>query len=258
MLYQMEIKKNWFSVSIEEWVDLEKIKREELSFYEKYINILSILSSIDTDDEIWDDLDIDDLNVLIKDILFINLEPPINYSKDIDEFKLINLNKISIAEWIDLDSYITGDFLENFTKILSICYRKYKYDEWGNIIYEPYIFNIEERKLLFDDVCIVKVFGFINTLIDWRLLILDRYKSVLSTDEGDKLDESEKEGLSEADVIDIEKDLEKEKSKNRFAWNKFINDLCGEDLSKTESILSLNFIYILNTQVMMSIFNSDN
>jgi hypothetical protein len=251
----MNLKSSWEDISVEEWVDLYKIDTDKsLSYYNYNINKLSILLDLDIEDDYWDDLDLDDLNDMISSCSFINIPPSSNFKKDIGDFKLINLKNITLGEWIDLDSYISKNFITNFTHILSILWRRFKEDEWGNIIYEKYNFDIEQRSLFFESVCINDVFGIIKIILEYRELIINSYKSILSTSDDSELTEEDKEGLSEEDIIEIEDEIKKDKLKSDFSWMKFVYDLCNGDLTKTEDILNLKVTYVFNVQVMLDIF----
>jgi hypothetical protein len=250
----MIIKKSWNDITVEEWIDLEKIKESGLSFWNYQIERLSILCELDKDDEKFDNLDIDDINLLIKEARFLDLNPSKNFKTEIGDFKLININKITLGEWIDLDTYLTKDFLNNYTKILSILYRKWKINEWGYIEWEPYKYNLNDRVLEFENISINNVWGVIDWILDWREGVLNNYKSILISDDGDELDEEEKSGLSELDIKEIEADLKKEKSKKDFSWVKFVWDLSGDDITKFNSVLGTGFILIMNTQMMLNVY----
>jgi hypothetical protein len=250
----MIVKKSWNDITIEEWVDLEKLKNEDISFWSYQLERLSILCEVDSDDDYFDDLDIDDINELIKEVSFLDIKPNKNFKSDIIQYKLINLNRITIGEWIDLDTYLTKDFLNNFTKILSILYRKTRVSDWGYIEYEPYDFNINERCLEFEYIMINDLYGVIDYLVEWRRNILENYKSILIGDDGDNLDESEKDGLSEADIKEIENDLQKDKVKRDFSWIKFVWDLSNGDITKMKDVLNTSFIMTMNTQMMLNVY----
>lgn len=250
----MIVKKNWHNISVEEWIDLEKLREDNLSFWTYQIERLSILCELDSDDDSFDDLDIDDINLLIKDASFLDTPPPKNYKTEIGDYKMINLNKITIGEWIDLDTYLTTDVLNNFTKLLAVIFRKWRVNDWGYIEYEPYVYDINTRSLDFDYIKIADVWGLKDYIENWRRNILNNYKSILLTDDGDSLSDDEKEGLSEADVREIEEDLKKEKVKKDFSWVKFVYDLAGEDITKVKDVLNTGFILIMNTQMMMNVF----
>jgi len=250
----MIIKKSWNDITVEEWIDLEKLRLGDLSFWTYQIERLSILCEVDSDDDYFDDLDIDDINVLIKEAYFLDTPPGRNYKSYIGHYKLINLNKSTIGEWIDLDTYLTKDFMDNFTKVLSILYKKWKVNEWGYIEYEPYNYDINVRSLDFEYIKIVDVYGIIDYVFNWRKNVLDNYKSILLSDDGEELDDDEREGLSEADIKEIEADLKKDKAKKDFSWIKFVYDLSGEDITKIGDVLRTSFILTMNTQMMLNVY----
>lgn len=250
----MIVKKSWNDISVEEWIDLEKLKKDNNSFWTYQLERLSILCELDSDDGDFDNLDIDEITELIKEASFLDTPPSKNYKLDIGEYKLINLSKITLGEWIDIDTYLTKDLLNNFTKLLALLWRKSKVNEWGYIEYEPYEYDINVRSLEFEWINIVDVWGIIEFITDWRRNILDNYKSILITDDGEELDDDEKDGLTDIDIKEIEEDLRKEKIKKDFSWIKFVWDLSGDDITKIKDVLKTSFIMIMNTQLMINVY----
>lgn len=249
---EIQLTNNWKDITVEEFIELLEVENTASSFYSLQLNRLCILSGTDFDDDIWDELDIEEISVYINKLDFINIKPTKNYKHIIGNYKLKNLNKLTLGEYIDLDAYIQ-DMYNNFTKILSIVYRRYKNDEWGNEILEPYSFDINIRKEFFNDVSITDVYGIFDLVTNWRENLLDKYKALFNVDDGDELNEDEKEGLTENDIREIEADLKKEKEKAKFAWPSFVYSLSGEDLTKVKEILDLPITYIFNNSMMIQV-----
>lgn len=249
----MIVKNSWNDITVEEWLELELSKKNN-SYWDYQTTKLSILCEIDKDDEYFDDLDIDDITDLINKSKFLDTPPNKNWDKVIDKYHFIDLNKITVGEWIDLDNFLMKDMLGNFTKILSILWRQKSTDKWGNIEWEPYTYNINLRSREFEFIKIGSVYGVIEYILSWREKILENYKAILTSDDGDKLDETEKEGLTEADIVEIEADLKKERAKLDFSWLKFVWDLSGEDITKMKDVLSTGFILTMNTQMMLQVY----
>jgi len=249
----MIIKNNWDDISVEEWVILEDIKTQGLSFFEYQLMRLSILCENDVDDDIWSEVDLDDLNILLKSCKFLDRLPTNNFKKVVGDFILIDIKKITIGEWIDLDTYLS-DITQNFNKILSILYRRYKVDDWGNHILEPYNFDINKRCYEFDDLPITYVYGVIDYINDFRESIFKNYNSELSIDDGDELSDEEKDGLSDNEILEIENDLKLEKAKKDFSWMKYVYDLADGDITKIDSVLKTSFVFSLNIQVMLKVY----
>jgi hypothetical protein len=245
----MIVKRCWDDISVEEWIDLEKSKLGN-SFYDTKLEVLSILCERDRDE--IEDLDISDVNDLIKESRWIDAPIPIS-REDIDGYTLIDFKKITNGEWIDLDVYVM-DYINNFCKIMSILWRKTKVDDWGNVIYEPYKFDIEVRSLEFLYLPITKLYHSLFSFMDWRKGIIEGLSSIIVEDSGDELDEEDKEGLTESDIREIEEDLKREKVKKDFSWIKFIWDLSGEDITKMKDVLDTSFLMTMNTQMMLNVY----
>ena len=133
-----KIPNNWDEVYLDQFIELIKINDKDLGFYEKHIEILSILTDTLPTDEFWEDIDVSELNSCISRLKWLSLEPTNSHSKIIQGMECIDINKLSFGEFIDIDYLYAEDRYDNLNKICSILYRKTKYDEWENLIYEPY------------------------------------------------------------------------------------------------------------------------
>lgn len=253
IINKFNIPVSWQQVTVEQFVELNTIDVKELGVIGLQLERFCILANLSIDDDEIEDMCIDDMDELYKSLYFLNRPPNINTKQIVgNDYRLIDINKISIGEFIDVDSFLQDDNLYiNFTSILSILYRKYKTDEFDNIHYQPYTFDLNSTKDYFDNLCIYDCYNAVQEVINFRELILNTYSAIFSSDNlGDDLTEEEKEGLGEEEVEEIKRDLEKEKSKNKFAWPWMIYNLAGEDLLKMREILKLPLTYVLNIIIM--------
>jgi hypothetical protein len=256
ILSKFDIPISWQEITVEEYVELNLLDVNELGIIGLQLERFCILAGITNDDDRIEDIDIDELDEVYRTLYFLNTTPNHNLKNEIENYRLININKISLGEFVDIDMFLQEGLYENFTKILSVLYRKNKIDEWGNILYEPYGFDINQRKDEYDGLYIYDVYGAVEEFIKFRELILSTYTVIFSTDNPDEeLTDEEKEGLAEDEIEEINRDLEKERRMSRFAWPALVYDLAGEDIIKMREIFKLPLTYVLNMIVMKITMN---
>lgn len=250
----MEIKlpSNWSDVSVYQYQELKSINPAE---YDTDIDIIieqiMILSGVD-DYDIFTDMDFDDLLSMMLSIKWINNEPPKNFNNNFKEYTLKNINKISLGEFIDLDHYFSDDYIKNLHLICSILYKRYKTDEWGNEIEEPYIYDINTRSELFLDIPIGTVYGIIDYYINFKGVISEKY-IIIFQDELGELEETE--GLSEEEIEDINKEIEADRKKVVWSWPVLINNLSNNDITKYDEITNIPAVMVFNDLLMRKVMD---
>jgi gliding motility-associated-like protein len=136
----VNLPRNWNEVSVSQWLELNTIDEEyHNSVFLQTIEALSILS--DTDPEELEDLDPEELINLARKVSFIQREPSNKPKELVKGLKLNPLDRLTLGEFIDLEHYAV-QFVQNFDILLSILYKRWKTDEWGNLIFEPYSYSI--------------------------------------------------------------------------------------------------------------------
>ncbi len=241
-LLKNRIPTNWDSVYLDQFIELVKINDKDISFYNKQIEIVSILLDILPDDEEWDDVDTSELNDIIKSLKWISTEPSNSYSEIINSYKCIDINNLTFGEFIDIDYLFSENNISNINKICSILYRKYKQDEWGNIIYEPYgRYDLDLRKLEFDELPITSVYGVIKKYREYKENIESIYNTIFEP----KLNSDDLDDIEDLDDDD-KVEMDREELMRRWGWENVIYKLADGDVTKYDDITNLPLIFILN------------
>jgi hypothetical protein len=218
---------------------LRSLNNEDFdSLFSYEIECLSILTDIDVDE--FDDMEIDELSKIVKQVTFIKKQPSNIFKNEIDNLTYIGLNDLKLGEFIDLEYYFANDYVKHLTYISSVLYRKTKLSEWEELIFEDYSFNIEKRKEQFNELPITSVYGIIAEYIKFRENFLKVYENHFNPifDE-DELDEAE---LDEEDI----KEQEAEDKINRWSWEHTLYNLANEDVTKIKDVLELNLVFAFN------------
>ncbi len=235
----MKLPKSWNDITVEQFIELRSLNNEDFdSLFSYEIECLSILTDIDVDE--FDDMEIDELSKIVKQVTFIKKQPSNIFKNEINNLTYIGLNDLKLGEFIDLEYYFANDYVKHLTYISSVLYRKTKLSEWEELIFEDYSFNIEKRKELFNDLPITSIYGIIAEYIKYRENFLKVYENLFNPifDE-DELDEAE---LDEEDI----KEQEAEDKINRWSWEHTLYNLANEDVTKIKDVLELNLVFAFN------------
>lgn len=237
---QFNLPKSFDEISYKQYLELIDIDIANLSFYTRYIEILSILSDLPTED--FEDMDIDDVGSLIKDIKWLKLEPSSIFKKELDNFTYKGLDNLTFGEFIDLEYFFSEDYIKNLPIICAILYRQTKKDEWDNIIFEPYSkINIYERMKRFSELPITSIYGVIKDYIEYKKKFYDTYQNLF---------EPNVEETDAKEEIPIEYDeqiqIQEEKKQSKWSYENIIHKLSNGDVTKYDLITDLPLIFVFN------------
>ena len=127
--------------------------------------------------------------------------------------------------------------------MLSILYKRWKRDEWGNLVFEPYSYSIMSRKDTFQDVSINEVFGAVNNYINYSNDFKQRYENLFNP-------VIEQDEEVELDAEDLKAEQE-EKVFTKWSWEKLLYDLANEDLTKIDAVTDLPLVFVFNMLSMV-------
>lgn len=237
-MQNLNLPKNWSQVTIEQFIEIRSLNLEDGTI-EYNIDVLSILSDLPVED--FDEIELDELQEMTKQLAWMTSEPSKRYQHQLDEFKLKPFVDISLGEFITLEGFVTDDYIKNLRNICAILYRKTSTDEWGNVITEPYKFKSNDRVHLFDDYPITSVYGLIPEYLQFRQNFLDSHANLMTESFDD--DES-------VDDPDDKKAQEQEQKSNKWGWEMLIWTMSNGDLSKFEEITDMKLILVFNFLAM--------
>lgn len=204
---QLNIPKSWFDIKVYQYQDMLSNDLNGIGTFEKYIEYLSIITETDSED--WEDMDLDEVLDIIKSIEWLKTSPSTNFKTKIEGLSLIDFNKLELGAYIDIE-FFKKDLFKNFHLILAILYRKTRENEWGEIIYEPYEYDINNRSEIFLDISINDVYGLINHYHNFYENFINNYATLFNQEvpeeELDPVDE-----LTEEDKKEIKKEQERAK-----------------------------------------------
>jgi hypothetical protein len=248
-----KLPKNWNEVTLYQYQELLSINNSE---YESDIDILldkiSILTGIDIDDDEFIAMNFDDLIDILRNVSWIETEPPNNFVSRYYKFEIKDINKIKLGEFIDIEALAEDGYIKNLHIICSILYKQYKIDEWGNKIEEPYIYDIYDRANIFSEAPIGNIWGVLKHYLDFKNNLINKYY-ILFNNESFELEDTE--GLTPEEIEDIKKEIEEDKKKSKWSWMSLINKLSNGDITKYDKITDLPLLLIFNELIMRKEMN---
>jgi hypothetical protein len=232
-----KLPKAWNQITIESFIELRTLSDED-GVFNYQIDVLCTL--LDCYPEDLDDITIEELEDLLMEVKFIRGEPHKNYKKEIGVYKLKPFNKITLGEFISLESYFSDNYIEKLLNIVAILYRRVRVNEWGDNVLESYNYHSNDRLDWFLDFPITDVYGLLPEYIKFREDIIDQYKNLMS--------ESYEDDFETDSTLDAEeqKEFEEEKKQKKWAWEQLIWSLCNEDLTKFHAVCELPLILVFN------------
>ena len=248
----INIPTSWDQITVGQFLELQQINLNDFqSDFYVMLEKLAIITNTSADDEEWEEMDVIEVSKLIQSRLFLNQQPPLRYKQKLgDDFIVLSFNDLTLGEFIDLDHYLTNDIIDNFPKILSILYRKYKIGEWNETIIEPYsTIDKKSRVLEFEDLPITDVYGVVDAFIKWKNDFMDKYEALWEPDIEDSYSEDE---LKRDPSLrhEIEKEKKEEAKHRKWGWIKLIYNLADGDMLKIRDITGLKLVYIFNILAM--------
>ncbi len=233
----MEIPKSWNDVTLYQYQELSK------SIDGDMFDVFSILLNTTPDDPIIEDMDFDYVKSEIDKLGWLNVEPIGQLNNKIGEYIIKNFKNLTLGDFIDIEHYFEKS-VDNLHIICAILYRKQLIDKWGNIEWEPYEYNIEDRGEIFLDQPITKVVAVLNGYIEFRTNFLKSYENLFQQN---PIEDDEIEELTGRDKIDAEVERLNEASKSKWSWESILLGLSNNDVTKFDDLFRTSLILVFNT-----------
>ena len=243
-MQNLKLPKQWSQISVSQFLELNRLSSEDGLFNYK-IDVLCILT--DKDVSYFEELELNELSELTKQIKWLQSDPSRRYKNNLDKYVLKPFSKLTLGEFIDLEHYFSNNYLDHFCHILALLYRRTSKNVYGDDIIEPYEYSPRDRLDWYLDYPITDVYGLIPEYLKYRENFTNTYTNLLVDVVTDD------EVLDDADEI---KEQKREQEKQKFAWESTIMALCNDDLSKFNSILDMSVVLVFNILGMKKTLDS--
>jgi hypothetical protein len=225
---------NWSDIKLYQIQEIDTLPEFD-SKLDMMIEQLSIL--IDTDPYEIKKLPVEDLVREFKKWDFINETPQPKAHEKIKvngvKYKLIDFDKMSLAQLVDIEEYVSDGIIKNAHKILSVLYLPYK-----NILskeLKPYQPNKELPYIR----CVISYTGF---FLSYRTDLFRRFSTIFG-DENRENDTEDDTGGKKT-IGDAKAEAE-EKIREKWNWMKLIELLSNDDILKMEQVVKLPMLQCL-------------
>ena len=236
----MKLPKSWNQLRVEQFNELWLLDEESFgSLFLYNLEVLAIVTDTDADEI---DISTEELTQYITELRFLRKEPHTNFKRELLNLKYKTCEQLTLGEFIDLEYYFGIDYVKNLTTIASVFYKRYKLDDFDNVIYEPYSYNPSGRAELFDEVMVTDIYGIISEYLKFRTDFMKAYENLFQP-------EIESDEEVEMDVEDKKAEEEEEQAK-KWAWERMLYELAGGDLTKIETITDLPLVMVFNFMSM--------
>jgi hypothetical protein len=203
----MQRPKSWNDVKLRQFLDLGSLDLSDYPNLMDYnIDLVSILCDVDIEE--IESLSYQDFQTLEKDLRWAKIPP-----KGYDE-QLVDFNKISLGKFIDVEHYITDK--ENIPLILEL------------------LTGIDCLDLPCSEVADI-----VPKYIDFRERIIKAYPNIFAPQFEDE------EDISEYTAEEL-KEIEDEKKASAHSWERFILNLCNNDITKFDAVTDMGLILVFN------------
>lgn len=233
----MQLPTTWSNISVGQYAELKGLEASSFdSAFDYNLEMLSILTDTDIND--IEDLDFDEMTAIISELSWINREPNRPINRKISDLHYIGFQHLKVGEFIDLEYYFTNNYHKHLTEICAVVYRKSKLNEWGNVVFEPYTYDLNDRKVLFNELPCTDVYGIVKDYILFRDNFMNAYINLFQEPATDEIEE---------DLTDEDKEeIKKEDQLNKWSWEKTLYILANEDITKIDDVLNMNLIFAFN------------
>jgi len=238
--------KSWDDISLSIYIELLDILDGDYT----ELDIISLL--LDKSVEEVENMPYEDMVNSIDSLEFLNKPIPQknigNIAVDNILFYPIPFNDLEFGAFIDIEHYISDgkNYKYNINKIVNILFRRIiePSDALNKAIYEPYDNWSDTRYQIFDRVAITSVYNVLNSYIEWRKNIFERYKGLFG--EGESMSEEEEKEML-ADMTGVERrEYLNNKNTAKWAWPLFLFKLSDRNPLKVLEAAKMNVVMAFN------------
>ena len=244
----MKIPKGWHDVKLYQFKELRSLDKAQ-GYFTFQVDTLSVLLDVDADE--LEDKDIDEINEMFNGVKWALQEPRKTYKQELtlDESVYVfkDFKKLSLYEFIDLEYFLSNDYITHISHIASVFYRRIDKDKWNNVEFEPYLFSPFERFELFDEVKVTDVYGMLTDYLKYRENFMQKYENLFNESDEDDDDTDDLKDFDSVDEYKANKEaVEQGKKAKKWGWEQLLYDLCEGDITKTDEVGELPLIFVFN------------
>jgi len=253
-LSQLQLPRNWSEVRLSQFQEMIELRKEELEPTEMLIEQLALLADLSPHDEVFEEMTLDELLEITENLKWLARNPHSTEITEISGLRAKKMKNLTLGEFIDLEYLVSLDYYANMHKMLAILYKKFREDEWGNQIEEPYLYDLEERSQLFLEEGVTRVLHALHSYLEFKNNFLSSYSDLFVESNEETLSEAE-ETLNAQEKLAQRKAEAEEKLRSRWSWESVLWSLSEGDVTKYDQLFSTKVILIFNILSMKKSLN---
>lgn len=191
-----------------------------LGFFERAIHLVSVLHDIPLEDV--EDMDAPMVYKLLNEVRHETEIHDNNVTK-FGEYNLVKFEQITFGQFIDLETWVTNSWHDNFSKIVAALYLKSNYN--GD--------EITARESEIDEMEVNLFYGAVRKYLSWRVTFYEAFGLWESKEEQEQIDPYEDEP-------------NEPKPYQPNQWLSLLNTLTDNDITKFEQVMALNVYLVYN------------
>lgn len=236
----IKLPKNWLDITFYQYTELVDIEMND--YDNKIIEQLAVLLDTSVEDPDITNLDLEEVFEIFKNLKWLKNPIPKKIEKNYNDKRLKDFNELNLGEFIDIEYFLSNEPVKNKTILAAIMYRNFKYDEWGNIIYEPYLYNPIDRCSEFDGMSICYIEGLVDSYMKFKENFMKNYDQLFEKNE----EPEQIENLTGVEARDLKKAILEEQKKRKWGYENLIWSLSNGDITKFNQIFEMKLILVFN------------
>lgn len=249
---QSKLPRSWNEITIDQWQELKDLEGDpELVGIDLFCEQLAILLDTDTTDPEIEELSIDEIFDIMKGLSWLKSQPRAAFIEQIDRYHWQDLNGLKLGEFIDIEYYLPDGYAA-VPKIAAILYKKTRMNDWENIEWEPYEYNLETRSQEFKNLSISQAVGILEKYSQWKADFMSKYDTLFE-DTSQEPEDWQEEELTGLEKLDLIKQEAVERARKQWSWENILWGLTNGDVSKFDAVFGCNVILVFNTLSMRKV-----
>ena len=211
--------------------------------FNKMIHLVSIVNDFDPIDvQHWNGKKLLEEYQKAQNVVNVSDRYSSNITIENTKLSLIDFSRLTFGQFIDLESLINEGYYLNLHKIAASVYLQATTETLTESVIEKYEgVNIAYRAKLIDELPIQQIFGAVKKYTVFRDNLFKSYELF-----NDPLSDVNVDELDEEELFEYNAEIKERESQGKNQWEKVLNMLAQNDLTKFETILNTNLFLCFN------------
>lgn len=249
----MKLPSNWNEITLEQYNEIKDAPERNAGVFSLGAWVLAVLLDEEVE-EIEDKFTAVEIAQAFNRVKWILSEPKGKLKEEINlngiSLKLKPVNKCTFGEAIDTFSAMAKD--QVIERVASIYFRRWKVDEWEQIVYEPRGYDLEERIEQMQSLYVGEICEVINEFKKYNSTIRENYSELFDDNEDDEEErepweeDDEENDETERESYEEKKEKARKEAQKKHGWHLIALKLVNNDATRINDAYKLPFSYVMN------------